>query len=93
MNNNETCHIFPCLDNVDIFVTACSDGQILLYDIRDSSSSDDQLTLAVSMQPFHSVAFNPIEPRLVITGRFPRTLLSPVRWDLTEVISTTYTFR
>jgi DDB1- and CUL4-associated factor 5 len=54
-------------ENPAIFATAGSNGQVLLFDIRDASS-DDEVTLATSIRPFHSVAFNPVEPRLFVTG-------------------------
>lgn len=54
-------------ENSDIFTTACSDGQVMMFDLR-SSSHDEELVLATSPRPFHSVEFNPVEPRLILTA-------------------------
>ena len=63
---NQFCFNFHP-DNADIFLSACSDGQILMYDLR-ADSDEDQVKVAGSNHPFHAVKFNPREPRLVISG-------------------------
>lgn len=57
--------IDPCNDNV--FASACDDGRILIYDIRQPSSSDP-FVLASYSSPFHGVMFNPTEARIVATA-------------------------
>jgi len=57
--------IDPFNDNV--FASACDDGRILIYDIREPSSSDP-FALAVCSSAFHGVTFNPKESRLVATA-------------------------
>ena len=54
-------------ENSSLFATAGSDGQILMFDVR-ASSDEEEMTLATSQRPFHSVVFNPVEPRLLVTG-------------------------
>ncbi|XP_012258334.2 DDB1- and CUL4-associated factor 5 [Athalia rosae] len=57
--------IHPHNDNV--FSSACDDGRVLIYDIRDSSSTES-FCLAQYKSAFHSVMFNPAEPRLLATA-------------------------
>ncbi|CAN7994818.1 unnamed protein product, partial [Ixodes hexagonus] len=53
--------------NDSVFASACDDGCIFIYDIREPSSSDP-LLLVSSSSAFHAVAYNPVEPRLVATA-------------------------
>ena len=46
----------------NLFVTACSDGRILLYDMRQPATSEALMIIGFSYT-FHSVQFNPAEPR------------------------------
>ncbi|XP_046750660.1 DDB1- and CUL4-associated factor 5 [Diprion similis] len=57
--------IHPHNDNV--FSSACDDGRVLIYDIRDSSSTET-FCLAQYKSAFHSVMFNPSEPRMLATA-------------------------
>lgn len=52
-----------------VFATACSDGVIRIFDARDTDK-DAALVLAAHTraEPFHSVQFNPADPRLVVTS-------------------------
>ncbi|XP_044599118.1 DDB1- and CUL4-associated factor 5 isoform X1 [Cotesia glomerata] len=54
-------------DDDNIFSSACDDGRVLVYDIRNHSSSES-LCLAQYKTPFHSVMFNPVEPRQLATA-------------------------
>lgn len=53
--------------NDSVFASACDDGRILIYDIREPSSTDP-LVLVALRSAFHAVAYNPVEPRLVATA-------------------------
>eukprot|EP00092_Neocalanus_flemingeri_P103635 GFUD01132648.1.p1 GENE.GFUD01132648.1~~GFUD01132648.1.p1 ORF type:complete len:334 (+),score=99.27 GFUD01132648.1:66-1067(+) len=53
--------------NHNLFLTACSDGRVLLYDLRQRVG-EDPIMLAGFSHAFHAVAFNPMEPRLVVTA-------------------------
>lgn len=55
----------PLNDNV--FASACEDGRILIWDIREPSSTEP-FCLANSTSAFHAVMFNPLEPRLLATA-------------------------
>jgi WD40 repeat protein len=76
---------FP--DNRNLFLTACSDGQLTLFDLRDPL--DGSSVMAASTSPFHSVAFNPVEPRLFIGGQsfsqqrviLPKSVMSKFKWE------------
>ncbi|XP_015609773.1 DDB1- and CUL4-associated factor 5 [Cephus cinctus] len=57
--------IHPHNDNV--FSSACDDGRVLIYDIRDSSSTET-FCLAQYKTAFHSVMFNPVEPKMLATA-------------------------
>lgn len=57
--------IHPYNDNV--FASACDDGRVLIYDIRGSSTSET-FCLAQYKTAFHSVMFNPMEPRMLATA-------------------------
>ncbi|XP_064489573.1 DDB1- and CUL4-associated factor 5-like [Ornithodoros turicata] len=50
-----------------VFASACDDGRILIYDIREPSSTDP-LLLVASSSAFHAVTYNPQEPRLLATA-------------------------
>ena len=58
--------------NRDIFVTACADGRVQMFDLRqDPKELNDPILVAVATRPFHpflGVQFNPCEPRLLITA-------------------------
>jgi len=51
----------------DIFTTACSDGRVLLFDMRLPPSTDSIMVAGYS-HAFHAVQFNPVEPRLLVTA-------------------------
>jgi len=53
--------------NHNLFLTACSDGRVLLYDMRQRVG-EEPIMLAGYSHAFHAVAFNPTEPRLVVTA-------------------------
>ena len=53
--------------NSNIFLTACSDGRVLLYDLRQKPG-EEPLLLAGYSHAFHAAQFNPCEPRLVVTS-------------------------
>ena len=53
-------------ENSNIFLTACSDGRVLQYDLRDSGRNPSMLTGC--SHAFHAVTHNPVEPRLVATA-------------------------
>lgn len=55
----------PCND--DVFVCACDDGAVLLYDIRAPAGTEPFL-LARSVTAFHGVMYNPVESRLIATA-------------------------
>ena len=46
-----------------LFATACADGKLQLFDLRQPPSEGDPLLLARLTWPFHAVCFNPMEPR------------------------------
>ncbi|XP_074646656.1 DDB1- and CUL4-associated factor 5-like [Tubulanus polymorphus] len=52
--------------NNELFASACEDGRILIYDLRQSTS--DPFCLANYVSAMHSVMFNPVEPRLIVTA-------------------------
>ena len=56
--------------NRDIFVTACADGRVQMFDLRQNSNEDPLLVAAATrpFRPFLGVQFNPCEPRLLITA-------------------------
>ncbi|XP_066959054.1 DDB1- and CUL4-associated factor 5-like isoform X2 [Macrobrachium rosenbergii] len=55
----------PTLDSV--FASAGEDGQVLMYDMRESPASDP-VCLARYHDAFHSVQFHPLEPTFIVTG-------------------------
>ncbi|XP_013775142.1 DDB1- and CUL4-associated factor 5-like isoform X2 [Limulus polyphemus] len=68
-----------------VFASACDDGRVLVWDIREGSTSDP-FVLANYTSAFHAVMYNPVEPRLLATAnskegiglwdiRKPRTVL------------------
>ncbi|XP_032691163.1 DDB1- and CUL4-associated factor 5 [Odontomachus brunneus] len=57
--------IHPHNDNV--FASACDDGRVLIYDIRGSSATET-FCLAQYKTAFHSVMFNPVDPRMLATA-------------------------
>ncbi|XP_047355717.1 integrin alpha-8-like isoform X1 [Vespa velutina] len=57
--------IHPHNDNV--FASACDDGRILIYDVRGAGAMET-FCLAQYKTPFHSVMFNPVEPRMLATA-------------------------
>ncbi|CAH1791672.1 unnamed protein product, partial [Owenia fusiformis] len=54
-------------NNSSVFASACDDGRILVYDIREPPSSEP-FCLANYVSPMHSVMYNPVEPRLLATA-------------------------
>ncbi|XP_071453921.1 DDB1- and CUL4-associated factor 5 [Hetaerina americana] len=57
--------IDPLNDNV--FASACDDGRVLIFDIREPASTEP-FCLAGYTSAFHAVMFNPVEPRLLTTA-------------------------
>ncbi|XP_020284071.1 DDB1- and CUL4-associated factor 5 isoform X2 [Pseudomyrmex gracilis] len=53
--------------NDDVFASACDDGRVLIYDIR-STSTNETFCLAQYKSAFHSVMFNPMDPRMLATA-------------------------
>lgn len=53
--------------NENLFVTACSDGRVQLFDLRQPAS-EDPLQIAGYAFSFHSAVFNPQDPRLIATA-------------------------
>ncbi|XP_011704608.1 PREDICTED: DDB1- and CUL4-associated factor 5 [Wasmannia auropunctata] len=51
--------------NDDVFASACDDGRVLVYDIRSNNAME---TLAQYKSAFHSVMFNPVDPRMLATA-------------------------
>ena len=76
LKTGQTLDVFPHDDPVycvsphpshpELFATACSDGRILLFDLRSSNS--DPIELQSTGFPFHGVNYNPIDPRLLVTA-------------------------
>ena len=58
--------------NGNIFVSACADGRVQMFDLRQSPKENiDPLLVAVATRPFRpflGVQFNPCEPRLLVTA-------------------------
>ncbi|XP_052105470.1 DDB1- and CUL4-associated factor 5-like [Mytilus californianus] len=54
-------------NNVNVFASACDDGRILVFDIREPASTDP-FCLANYTSSMHAVAYNPVEPRLLATA-------------------------
>ncbi|EHA99067.1 WD repeat-containing protein 22 [Heterocephalus glaber] len=57
--------VSPVNDN--IFASSSDDGQVLIWDIRESPHGEP-FCLANYPSAFHSVMFNPVEPRLLATA-------------------------
>ncbi|KAL1513165.1 hypothetical protein ABEB36_002613 [Hypothenemus hampei] len=53
--------------NDDIIATAGEDGRLLLYDIREGTNQDAQI-LAKQKTGFHSVMYNPVNPRFLVSA-------------------------
>ncbi|KAI1284876.1 DDB1- and CUL4-associated factor 5 [Halotydeus destructor] len=69
--------------NDDLFATACNDGSVFIWDLREADFSNNPhneplLTLR-SSNPFHAVMHNPVDPRLVVTAN---TKDGIALWDL-----------
>lgn len=56
----------PDPSNPNMFASACDDGKVLIFDVRDSSG--DPFVLANYTSSMHSVMYNPVEPRLIATA-------------------------
>ncbi|XP_060077091.1 DDB1- and CUL4-associated factor 5-like [Ylistrum balloti] len=54
-------------NNISVFASACDDGRILVYDIREPPSSDP-FCLANYTSSMHAVMYNPVDPRLLATA-------------------------
>ncbi|XP_033733769.1 DDB1- and CUL4-associated factor 5-like [Pecten maximus] len=54
-------------NNVSVFASACDDGRILVYDIREPPSTDP-FCLANYTSSMHAVMYNPVDPRLLATA-------------------------
>ena len=54
-------------DDANLLLTACSDGRVMLYDLR-AGPGEEPLMLAGYSHAFHAVQFNPAAPRLVVTA-------------------------
>ncbi|RWS03316.1 DDB1- and CUL4-associated factor 5-like protein [Dinothrombium tinctorium] len=53
--------------NDNIFATACDDGRIFIWDLREPNLRDP-LTLIRSQSAFHAVMHNPVEPQFLATA-------------------------
>ncbi|KAL0127516.1 hypothetical protein PUN28_003060 [Cardiocondyla obscurior] len=51
--------------NDEVFASACDDGRVFIYDIRSNNAME---TLAQYKSAFHSVMFNPADPRMLATA-------------------------
>ena len=51
--------------NDHLFASACDDGTVQLYDLRQADATEK---LASSTSPFHSVMHNPVESRIFVTA-------------------------
>ncbi|XP_043271607.1 DDB1- and CUL4-associated factor 5 isoform X2 [Venturia canescens] len=72
--------------NDNVFSSACDDGRVLIFDIRDSSSTET-FCLAQYKTAFHSVVFNPMEPRTLATANAQEGIsLWDVRKPMTPVL-------
>ena len=71
--------------NGDIFVTACADGRVQMFDLRQNPNElVDPVLVAVASRPFRpflGVQFNPCEPRLLITANQKE---GACLWDLRQ---------
>ena len=56
-----------CPVNSNVFLSACSDGRVLQYDLRQRPE-EEPLLLAGYSHAFHAAQYNPCEPRLVVTS-------------------------
>ncbi|XP_076098557.1 DDB1- and CUL4-associated factor 5-like [Mytilus galloprovincialis] len=54
-------------NNVNVFASACDDGRILVFDIREPASTEP-FCLANYTSSMHAVAYNPVEPCLLATA-------------------------
>lgn len=54
-------------DTDRIFLTACEDGRVQLWDLRLPSTADSTI-IASHNAAFQSAAFNPVEGRLIATA-------------------------
>ena len=54
-------------DNNNIFLSASSDGRVLLFDMR-VRPEEDPLMIAGFSHAFHAAQFNPVEPRLIVSA-------------------------
>ncbi|XP_017891956.1 DDB1- and CUL4-associated factor 5 isoform X2 [Ceratina calcarata] len=68
--------VHPHNDNV--FASACDDGRVLIYDIR-ASSPMETFCLAKYKTAFHSVMFNPVEPKTLATANAKEGI---AMWDV-----------
>lgn len=76
LNTGETKDVFPHEDavyglsadpcNPSVFASACDDGRLLIFDIRDSAA--EPFCVANYTSSMHSVMYNPVEPRLLATA-------------------------
>ncbi|XP_076635534.1 uncharacterized protein LOC143348805 isoform X2 [Colletes latitarsis] len=74
--------VHPHNDNV--FASAC-DGRVLIYDIRGSSAMET-FCLAQDKHVFHSVMFNPMEPKMLATTNAKGVSMWDVRKPLEPVL-------
>ncbi|KFM76065.1 DDB1- and CUL4-associated factor 5, partial [Stegodyphus mimosarum] len=52
--------------NENVFASACDDGRVLIWDIRQTSN--DPFVLAGCSSAYHAVMYNPVEPRFIATA-------------------------
>lgn len=52
--------------NENIFVSACDDGRVLIWDVRQTYN--DAYTLASCSSAYHAVMHNPVEPQYIATA-------------------------
>lgn len=55
-------------ENGNVFATACDDGRVLVYDMREPPATADAICLASYTSSMHAVMYNPAEPRLLATA-------------------------
>lgn len=69
--------------NDSVFASACDDGRILVWDIREPPSTGP-FCLASYASAFHAVVYNPTEPRLLATANSKEGVSL---WDIRKPLS------
>ncbi|KAI8505527.1 DDB1- and CUL4-associated factor 5 [Branchiostoma belcheri] len=65
-------------NNDNVFASACDDGRVLIWDIRENPSAEP-FCLANYTSAFHAVVYNPVEPRLLATANSKEGI---ALWDI-----------